>query len=196
MTIGKIILLAAIGGLAGCQVANIPTTIGKDYERIDIVTGDDIYSGRILSDRHDVEVTRSGIVLKPGARFAIKTLEVTQFAGQFEVAILSGRGMTAYLRTVPYGFDTTRGIAFRYATDGCSIRLADGRTLPLEYNAEVDQQIVTLYDEAARVSVAVGCDGLYEGETELPCTEYVIFETLPGSTVEIRSATYFNSDTD
>lgn len=195
MSIRRTILLAAMLGLAGCQVANIPTTMGKDYERVDIVAGDDIYSGRILSDRHDVEVTNSGIVLKPGARFAIKTLEVTEFAGQFEVAILSGRGMTAYLRTVPYGFDTTKGIAFRYAVDGCSIRLGDGRTIPLPYNAEVDQQIVTLYNEAARLSVGVGCNGLYEGETDLPGTEYVIFETLPESTVELRSAMYFNSDT-
>lgn len=86
------LLMLAPFWMGGCRVANIPTTIGRDYERVDIVTGDDIYTGKILSNRDDVEVTASGILLKPGARFAIKTLEVTEFAGQFEVAILEGRG--------------------------------------------------------------------------------------------------------
>lgn len=104
--------------------------------------------------------------------------------------------MTAFLRAVPYQFDTTRGIAFRYATNGCTIRLPGGRTIPLQYNAETDQQMLTLYNEAARVAVSVGCNHLYEDETDLPGTEYVIFETLPGSTVELRSAMYFNTDTE
>ena len=182
--------------LAGCQVANFPTTMGRDYERIDIITGDDIYSGRILSDRHDVELTKTGILLKPGARFAVKTLEVTQFAAQFHLAILEGTGVTAYMRTVPYRFDPSRGIALRCAVDGCSIRFPDGRTLTLEYNAETGGELLSLYNEAERIAVSVECDRLYEGESELPATEYVIFEPLPGSTVEIRSAAYFNSDTD
>ncbi|KXK55021.1 MAG: hypothetical protein UZ07_CHB004002364 [Chlorobi bacterium OLB7] len=102
--------LLLLAGPTGCKVANLPTTIGRDYERVDITMGDDIYTGRILSNREDVEVTKNGILLKPGARFAIKTLEVTEFVGQFDVNILEGQGLTAYIRTVPYRFDSTHAL--------------------------------------------------------------------------------------
>lgn len=189
-------LLLLLVATTGCKVANLPTTIGRDYERIDIIMGDDIYTGRILSHRDDIEVTKNGILLKPGARFAIKTLEVTEFLGQFDVSIISGQGVTAYLRTVPYQFDTTHGIAFRYAVDGCQLRYPDGRTIPLEYNAETETGTISLYNEAARLAVSVNCQQLYEDDTNLPGTEYVIFEPLPGSTVELRHVAYFNTDTE
>jgi len=188
--------LLLLVGVTGCKVANLPTTMGRDYERIDIIMGDDLYTGRILSDRHDVEVTSNGILLKPGARFAIKTLEVTEFLGQFDVTIVSGQGVTAYLRTVPYQFDSTQGIAFRYAVDGCQLRYPNGRTIPLEYNAETETGTISLYNEAARLAVSVNCQQLYEEDTNLPGTEYVIFEPLPGSTVELRHVAYFNTDTE
>jgi len=189
-------LLMVLVGITVCTVAHLPITIGRDYERVDIIMGNDIYTGRILSNREDVEVIKEGIRLKPGARFAIKTLEVTEFVGQFDVNIISGQGVTAYLRTVPYQFDSTHGIAFRYAVDGCQLRYPDGRTIPLEYNAETETGTISLYNEAARLSVAVNCQQLYEDDTNLPGTEYVIFEPLPGSTVELRHVAYFNTDTE
>lgn len=167
---------------------------GCMYERVDILVGNALYNGTILSHRTDVEVTRSGLVLKPGARFAIKAQAMTQFLGQFDVAILGGEGMNVYMRTVPYGFDTTKGIAFRYAVDGCAVRDAQGRVRPLSYNAETEQQTLSFYNEADRVAVSAGCRKLYEESSPLPGTEYLIFETLPGSTVEIRSVGYFDTN--
>jgi hypothetical protein len=133
-------------------------------------------------------------VLKPGARFAIKAQSMTQFLGQFDVAILGGEGMNVYMRTVPFGFDTTKGIAFRYAIDGCTVRDDQGRVRPLNFNAESEQQTLSFYNEADRVAISVGCKKLYEEGSPLPGTEYLIFETLPGSTVEIRSVGYFETN--
>lgn len=166
---------------------------GCMYERIDIYTSGDIYSGEILSHYKDVEAGSGRIILKPGARFAILTAYGTQFLGQFDVAITAGEGMTAYLRTVPYQFTPSQGIAFRYAVDGCSVRRADGTVVPLNYNAETGTQTISLYNEANLVSISAGCRALYQEETPLPGTEYIIFETLPGSTVELRSVTYFDT---
>jgi hypothetical protein len=165
-----------------------------DYERTDILVGTDVYLGRTMSHYKDVEVTKSGILLKPGARFSVQNPQMTQFLAQVEVAIISGEGMTAYIRTVPHDFDTSRGIAFRYAVDGCSMRMPDGQVIPLEYNAQAEQQILSFYNEASLVSVSVGCDRLVERPTDAPGTDYVIFETLPGSTVELRSINYFSID--
>jgi len=166
---------------------------GCVYERVDILVGNSLYNGTILSHYSDVQTSRSGIVLKPGARFAIRTVG-TQFLGQFDVAIIGGEGMNVYLRTVPNEFDTTKGIAFRYAVDGCSVRDTNGLVTPLNYNAEVEQQTLSFYNEADLLAISVGCKKLYENQTKLPGTEYLIFETLPGSTVEIRSVAYFDTN--
>lgn len=166
---------------------------GCAYERVDIVTGSDTYNGTILSHYSDVEKTSNGILLKPGARFAIKTVGMTQSLGQFDVVILSGDGMNVYLRTVSHQFDTSRGIAFRYATNGCMVREADGTQVPISYNAETDQQMLSFYNESNLLSISVGCKRLYEEQPQMPQTEYVIFETLPGSSVELRSVAYFDT---
>jgi hypothetical protein len=121
---------------------------------------------------------------------------VTQFVGQFEVAIREGDGMIAYLRTVPHEFDSTKGIAFRYSTEGCSVRLANGTVVPVPYNAEREQHMISLYNEAALVSISVDCDHLFEDLIDEPGTTYVIFETLPGSSVELRSVNFYETDTD
>jgi hypothetical protein len=168
---------------------------GCVYERIDILVGGDTYNGTILSSYDAVEVTKTGIVIKPGGRLAIKTPYVTQVLAQMEVTILEGSGMNAYLRTVANRFDTTHGIAFRYAVDGCQIRLADGRVVPLYYNAETEKQTVSFYHEASLLTISVGCQRLYEGESELPATEYLILETLPGSTIEIRTINFHETNT-
>lgn len=167
---------------------------GCVYERINILVGADIYDGRILTHYNDVEKTTRGILLKPGARLAIRTPFVTQVLAQMDVAILEGSGMTAYLRTVPHGFDATRGVAFRYAVDGCQIRLPGGRQIPLHYNADTAQQTLSFYHEAALLTVAAGCQRLYEGESELPATEYLILESLPDSRVEIRSIKFHETN--
>ncbi|MEP7218762.1 MAG: hypothetical protein ABI876_07580, partial [Bacteroidota bacterium] len=112
--------LFAVAALGGCA-----------YERIGIVAGRGSYDGEILSDYRDVEVRSSGIVLKPGARFAVRSPDLTQFIGRFDVAILSGNGLRVYTRTVPNLLDSTKGIALLYSLAGSSVRTADGGVIPI-----------------------------------------------------------------
>ncbi|MDB5034168.1 MAG: hypothetical protein JWQ98_1409 [Chlorobi bacterium] len=171
-----------------------PMLGGCVYRTVDIFSGSDIYQGTILSDRSLVETGRSTILLKPGARFAIRTEQLTQWLGQFDVRILGGEGFTAYLRTVPHDFDTTRGVAFRYAVDGCTVRTESGAMVPVNYNADNEPQTISFYNEADLLSVAAGCKRIYQRQSSLPATEYIIFETLPGSTVELRGISYFETN--
>jgi hypothetical protein len=171
-----------------------PLASGCVYERVEMFMAGDNYHGTILSDYDNVEVTRSAIILKPGARFAVRIEQVTQWLGQYEVKIDSGSGMIAYLRTVPHDFDGSQGIAFRYAVDGCSVRTSGGRTIPLAYNAETDPQTLSFYNEADRMTISAGCKEIYREDSDLPGTEFIIFETLPNSTVELRSVAYFDTN--
>ncbi len=184
--------LARIIAQAVAAVLVITALGGCDYERLDIFVGTNVYEGRILTDWRGVEVTRTGIILSPGAQLSISTPETTQSQAQFEVAILEGDGMTAYLRTVSHDFVTSNGVAFRYATDGCTMRMEDGTLIPLEYNADTEQQIIRFHNEANQLAVSVGCNQIFDGTSRLENTEYVIFEALPGSTVEIRAVDFFD----
>ncbi len=168
---------------------------GCSYERIDLrPSNGDQYDGTVLSHYDDVEVVDGGVRLKPGARFAIRTERETQTIAQLEVEVVDGDGMVAYLRTVPHDFDTTHGIAFRYATSGCSIRLDDSTLIPLGYRAERESHTLQLYNEASLTAISVGCDDVFEANVDLPNTEYVILQTLPGSTVILRSVMFFETD--
>jgi hypothetical protein len=176
-------LLAFVSAVAGC-----------DYEHFNIIVGRDFYTGEIMSDRNDVDVADKRILLKPGARLAIRTRLLTQSVAQFDVDILAGDGLVAYVRTVPHDFDTSAGIALRYSTSGCWVRNEQMELVPIEYNADAGAQTLKIYSDGDLIRFDVGCRTLHEQTTALPGTEYVIFETLPGSTVEIRSMKFFLMD--
>ena len=72
--------------------------------------------------------------------------------------------------------------------------MAASRRFTLNYNAETGAQTISFYNEADLLSISAGCRPLYREETPLPGTEYIIFETLPGSTVELRAVSYFDTD--
>ncbi|MDB5035728.1 MAG: hypothetical protein JWQ98_2969 [Chlorobi bacterium] len=175
-----IIPLVALALLSGCA-----------YEKIGILAGRQGYDGETLTDYRDVEVRSSGIVLKPGARFAIRSPDLTQFIGRFDVAILSGDGLRVYMRTVPHLLDSTKGIALLYSSlNGCSVRTADGGVIPVANPAGRGAERLTFHNEAGLLSISIGCREIYEDYVDLPSTEYVIFEALPGSTVELRTVRF------
>jgi hypothetical protein len=176
-------MLAAASTLGGCA-----------YESFNIIVGRDFYTGEIMSHWGDVEVGDKRILLKPGARLAIKTRNLTQSVSQFDVDIISGDGMVAYIRTVPHDFDTTRGIALRYSSSGSWVRNEQMEIVPIEHNADAGLQTLKVYSDGDLIRFDAGCRVLHEQTTTLPGTEYVIFETLPGSSVEIRSVKFFLMD--
>jgi hypothetical protein len=175
--------LCAAAALAGC-----------DYDHFNVIVGRDFYVGTIMSHYSDIEVGNKRILLKPGARVAIKTRLLTQSVAQFDLNILAGDGLVAFVRTVPFGFDTTQGIALRYSTSGCWVRNEQMEIVPIEYNADAGPQTVKLYSDGELIRFDVGCRTLHEQTTALPGTEYVILEALPGSTVEILSMKFFLLD--
>lgn len=167
---------------------------GCDYEKYQLVVGDYALEGIAISDWRDVETTNSYIRIKPGGRFAIRVEDQTQFLAQFDMAILSGTGANFYTRTVTHRFDPSNGIAFHYAVDGCSVRTEEGKTIPLEFNADTKEETIKVLSEADQVEFSVGCERVYEGLSILEGTEYIIIEALPDSELELRAINYFDID--
>ena len=167
---------------------------GCDYERYTILVGDYQLEGIAISDWRDVEANGDFIRIQPGGRFAIRSEDYTQFLAQFDVVILSGTGVNFYMRTVSHKFDPSQGILFRYAVDGCMVRTENGETIPLEFNADTEEETLKLLCEAEQVEVSVGCERVYEGASFLEGTEYVILEALPDSEIELRAINYYDID--
>ncbi|MCB0711559.1 MAG: hypothetical protein KDD67_04425 [Ignavibacteriae bacterium] len=167
---------------------------GCDYERYQLVVGQYALEGIALDNWRDVKANGSYIRIKPGGKFAVRVDDQTQYLAQFDMAILSGTGANFYTRVVTDKFDSSDGIAFRYAVDGCSVRREDGTTIPLEFNADTEEQTIKVLSEADQVEFSVGCDRIYEGQSQLEGTEYIIIEALPDSELELRAINYFDID--
>lgn len=182
-----------------------PALAGCAWERIDIYSGDDFYPAMILSGYDDVTVEGRTVVIHPGGQIVIAAPYVTQWLGQFEVRVREGTGVLAHLRTTPEergsrepGVRSTMkgdegpGLTFRYATDGCALRTAAGTT-PIPYNADNEKHTLSFYHEAELLTISVDCRRVHAVTTTVPATEYVIFEALPGSTVELTAVDFFES---
>ncbi len=169
-------------------------SVGCAYERYDIVVGQYALEGIAISDWRDVRAEGDYVRIRPGGRFAVRVDEQTQYLAQFDVAILSGTGANFYTRAVSHRFDSSDGIAFHYAVDGCSVRTEDGRTIPLEFNADTEEETVKILSEADQVEFSVGCERIYEGSSRLEGTEYIIIEALPDTELELRAINYFDID--
>lgn len=165
---------------------------GCAYERYGIVVGDYEVEGIALDNWRNVQRNGDFIRIKPGGRLALRTEDYTQFLVQYDMAILSGSGANFYLRTVAHQFDTTKGIRFHYAVDGCTLRTEQGKTIPLEFNADTEEQAIRLLSEADQIEISVGCDRIYDGPSHLEGTEYIIVEALPDSEIEFRAINYFD----
>jgi hypothetical protein len=166
---------------------------GCAYERVHIVSGRDYYEGRILSDWRLVTTASGRIRMGPGAQLAIRTQRQTQTLAQLEIEIVEGDGLAAYVRTTPHD-GTSGAIALYYRTDGSSVRTESGDLLPLRLNAESTAQTLRFYNEGSLLWFAVGCDRVYEAESDRPATEYLVIESLPGSTIEISGIRFDESD--
>lgn len=167
---------------------------GCDYERFNMIVGRDFYIGHIMTDFHGVAIADRKIVMTPGSRLAIETSDITQSVAQLDINILAGDGLVAYVRTVPHAFDTLRGISLRYSQSGCWARTEDSIIVPIEYNADAGPQTLKFYNDGDLVRFDAGCRLLYEQTTKLAATEYLILETLPGSSVEITAVKFFNGE--
>ena len=186
-------IAVAFVGMAAAAVVTAGIS-GCAYERYDIVVGDYMLEGIALGDWRGVRKVGETIRLAPGARFAIKVDDQTQYLAQFNVAILSGTGATFYSRVVSHDFDPADGVAFRYAVDGCTVRTEDGTVIPLEYNADIAEQTVKVLVEAHQMEFWIGCDKVFESPAALDATEYIIIETLPDTELEIQAINYFDID--
>lgn len=165
---------------------------GCAYERYSIVIGDYQVDGIALDNWRNVQRNGDFIRIKPGGRLALRTEDYTQFLVQFDMAILAGTGANFYLRTVSHEFDPSSGILFRYAVDGCAVRTEEGDTIPLEFNADSEEQAIKILSEADRLEFSVGCDPIYDGHSNLEGTEYIIIEAMPDSEIELRAINYFD----
>lgn len=181
----------------GLAISTIPILLavvccGCAYERYTIAVGDYEVEGIALDDWRNVQRSGDFIRILPGGRLALRTEDYTQFLVQFDMAILQGTGANIYLRTVSHQFDPSKGILFHYAVDGCSVRTEAGRTVPLEFNADTEEQAIRMLSEADRIEISVGCERIYEGSSTLEGTEYIIIEALPDSEIELRAINYFD----
>lgn len=127
------------------------------------------------------------LYLHSGSTVAISTDKITDFAGDFSVTLPRGGGIRLAFRTVEHFYETEKGIAFVFTTNGSYIE-ENGREI-----ARIDtiravpglQTRIFIINEGRKYRVQAGCNVIYRGETDLPTTEYIIAVPLPNSDAEL-----------
>ena len=166
-----IIILAAI--ISACNPVNFVLNKNEDVT---------LY-GLIMSALETVEISSkysNTLLLRENARVALSTSKITQFNSKFTVEIFHGEGMRFSFRTISDSFDDHSSIQFDYNTEGSYIYLKDKllvMTDTIKANA-MDKKLIQISNNGDYFLVAVDCDTVYYGRTNLPATEYVIIETL------------------
>lgn len=143
-----------------------------------------IIDGYIMSELDSVvQQQKNAIVIKPGGRTAMRSLELTQYAIEFTTEIRRGEGLNFYFRTTKHDFPEKEGIRFRYALDGCSV-IENGETL-----ASVDSITASLgqakklqiKNDGVYYQIIADCDTIYSGRSPKPGTEWIVIETFNDS---------------
>ncbi len=173
----KIIITIAAAfffGLTGCNLF-IPDEYMLNVDREFIV------DGYIMSELDSVvQEQKNAIVIKPGGRTAMRSVELTQYTLEFTTEIRRGSGLNFYFRTTKHDFPAKKGIRFRYALDGCSA-LEDGVTIASvdSITASIGQaKKIQIKNDGVYYQIIADCDTVYSGRSEKPGTEWIIIETL------------------
>ena len=140
--------------------------------------------GLIMSGLESVEKTAdNALVLHDSSRAALALPMITQLEGDFTVELKKGDGVRFAIRSASANYEIHPAIKFDFTVNGCIIK----ENNELKGNADT---VKAIYNEPSRiiiqndgkiVRIKVDCDIVYYAKTELPATEYIIVETLPGS---------------
>ncbi len=133
------------------------------------------------------QTAENTLFLNSGSTVTISLEKITDFVSDFSVTLPRGGGIRLATRTVKRFYETEKGIAFVFTTNGSYIE-ENGREI-----ARIDtiravpglQTRLLIINEGKKYRVQVGCNVIFRGETDLPATEYIIAQPLPNSDAEI-----------
>ena len=179
----KILLLLLFGLLlASCEP-----------NKIIILYGEDRYQGRILTDFEGVIVNKSKILMSPNSKLAVKNPGTTQFIAQCQLKLIDGNGWDIKFRTTLNPIDSLNFITFHYSKDKSWIRNSSPQSvndsiIKISNLCEKDSlATIKIMVEGDYSTISINSKKLFESRSYLPATEYLIFEVLPGSLVEISN---------
>lgn len=103
-----------------------------------------------------------------------------------------GEGMRFSFRTTRVDFPTKKGIQLALTANGAKVfengkLIASNDTLRLEQGV---QHRINISNNGKKFAVAVNCIPIITGRTELPETEYLIVESLAGTTSSVSGIVY------
>lgn len=170
-----IIILLAIILLYSCVPPDIFMLNKRSEDRID---------GFIVSKLDSVELVKdNAIMIHDGGIASLKLTGITQLKFDVTMLVEKGDGVKFSFRTVKHNYPNNPSISFVFSPSGSKVRdnniiVADVDSVKLEY--EKLHRII-IKNDGNLVRVKVDCDEIYVGKTELLATEYLIVESLSGT---------------
>lgn len=126
--------------------------------------------------------------LDKSAISSIKLFGTNQFYSEFIFEIMEGGNLNLYFRTSENDFYNDSYIKISLQKD--KVELYEDRNLisRLNYSLSINELYSVKYrQEGSRFSFIIDCDTLFQNKTQLPLSEYIIFETDSKTTAKISS---------
>lgn len=133
-----------------------------------------------------VEHGGDSIVVYPGAVLSVRKIYETFHTAEFWVRVPVGNAMRVRMRSTDFGDSVGAGIAVTLGRTASTVQVA--QNLPRSIAPRLDSGMthVSLFSEAKEFMIIVGCDTVYQGKTDLPATDVLVFESADSSEVHIR----------
>ncbi|GEM_PF-6272854 len=135
----------------------------------------------ILSDFHLVEKTYDNeFIIHRGGACSIKKIQLTTNNASFTVTLNSGNGLKIMTRTDNKKYQEEQGIALEWTKSGSTVYENDNIMAKVDSVKAIENFPVKIsfINEGGYYLLLADCDTIYKGRTQLPESEFYIFEAM------------------
>ena len=126
----------------------------------------------------------SGFTIQPDGIVAARKFGETEFSAECMVKVTQGNAVRLRIRSEDTGTAATQGIALTFGKDASFLDQPGiaHRAIPVQLTD--DWERLRILSTATRVRVIAGCDTILDEKSNLPLTDYLIFESVDSEHVQ------------
>jgi len=127
----------------------------------------------------------SGFTIQPNGIVAARKYGETEYSAAFAFKVSDGNAMRFRIRSEDTGVAATQGITFTFGKDASYVDIPGRERKPLAIKLSDDWEQMRILSCAGRVRVIAGCDTIMDEKSDLPLTDYIVFESVDSSICKI-----------
>ncbi len=165
-----------------------------DRFTLDKISGQNRIEGFEMRSIHDAEVNYdNAFTLNENGCVSLRAVNSTDGVWDFGFNFLFGENLNICLRDVPFEYQSPRALCINITNK--VIRITDKGKEVFTVNCIYDFSNairIKLVNDGFNYAVVLDCDTIYKGRTNIPSTEYIIFESLKNTKAFVSGIDFKN----